>query len=958
MKPFLYRIAEAFHTEHGQNISNFTFVFPNRRAGLFFQKYLTRLIDKPLFSPDILTVNDVFYSASELQAADRTDLLFRLYRIFGQISRREETFDTFVGWGEMLLNDFDDVDKYLVDAKQIFTNVTELKEIDRLFNPFSEKQVKALQQFWEHFVPVTEGKTQEDFIAVWRVLLPVYQQFREELLAENLATEAMVFRQIAERLKQRNSVEFFEGKKFVFIGFNALNPCERTLFEELQKNSQADFYWDYEGDELRDADNPASFHADNTKRFPSRFNIPKEVYLDENKRFTLTAIPSAVGQAKEAYHLLNELYPAQSRADDWIKTAVVLPDENLLLPLLYSLPQQIDKVNVTMGFPLKSTPVAGLVEHLFNLQKRTRKTAEGNTFYYQTVWGVLNHPYVQLVCNEHIKFISSQIIAHNWVYVNEEIFANDELLKLIFSPCADAKLLSEYLLQVIKNLHFELRKISEEDKKYRLECDFLYQYYVTLNRLNDVMKRTSVEMEISLDTMVRMVRQLTQGLTIPFEGEPLDGLQIMGTLETRGLDFENVIICSFNEGVFPKRTQPNSFIPYNLRKAFELPTSEHQDAVSAYHFYRLIQRAKRLFFLYDARTEAGQTGEVSRFAHQLRYHYGANIEVRNLTYDIQFPDDKPIAVQKTPEVMSKLQRFVNEEDSSSAFSASSLNNYVDCPLKFYLSQVESVEQPDEVQENIEANMFGTLLHDVMQYLYEPFEGKMVNASDIDEMLKNPPLIDKLIRKAFADKYFRKKDADIPLEGNYLLIGKVIEKYAKQILRYDKSQTPFTYIKSEERCTGKIPIHGGALAVNLKGFIDRVEEKSGVVRVIDYKSGAGDLNFKDLDEVFRPENDKRPKYVLQTFLYSLLYKQKADNKVIVPQIYYVRSIFKNDFTTEIVQKPERNVALTVENFADYEKEFNEKLTALLEEIYNPEIPFTQCESGKPCEYCAFNVICRR
>lgn len=958
MKPFLYRVAQAFYNENGQNISDYTFVFPNRRAGLFFQKYLTQLIDKPLFSPNILTINDVFYSAGELNLADKTELLFRLYAIFRKISKREETFDTFAGWGEMLLNDFDDVDKYLVDAKQIFTNVTELKEIDRLFNPFSEKQIQALQQFWEHFLPVTEGKTQEDFIAVWRVLLPIYLQFREELFAENLGTEAMIFRHTAERLIRRETITFFENRKFVFVGFNALNPCEQVLFKELQKNNQADFYWDYEGDELRDADNPASFHADNARKFPSRLQIPLEINSLENKRFTLTAIPSAVGQAKETYRLLNDLYPTQEHAEDWIKTAVVLPDENQLLPLLSSLPHQLDKVNVTMGFPLKSTPIAGLVEHLFNLQKRVRKIVEGNTFYYQSVWSVLNHPYIQLICNENIKFISSQIISHNWVYVNENIFKEDELLKMIFTPCADAKSLPNYLLRVIKNLHFDIQKISEQEKKYRLERDFLYQYYVTLNRLNDVLRKTPVDMEISLDTMVRVVRQLTQGLTIPFEGEPLEGLQIMGMLETRALDFENLIICSFNEGVFPKRSLHPTFIPYNLRRAFELPTSEHQDAVSAYNFYRLIQRAKRLFFIYDSRTEAGQTGEVSRFVHQLRYHYGVKFDVKNLTYDIQFPDDKPIVVQKTPEVMNKMRRFLNESDSSSAFSASSLNNYVDCPLKFYLSQVENVEQPDEVEENIEANMFGTLLHEVMQYFYEPFEGKLVHVSDIDETLKNPLWIDKLIRKAFAAKYFRKKDADITLEGNYLLIGKVIEKYVKQILRYDKLQTPFTYIKSEEKCIGRIPIHGGEGAVNLKGFIDRVEEKSGVVRVIDYKSGAGNLNFKDLDEVFRPENDKRPKYVLQTFLYSLLYKQKADKKLIVPQIYYVKSIFKNDFTTQIIQKPERNVTFLVENFADYEDEFNEKLTAILEEIYNPEIPFIQCESNKPCKFCPFNVICRR
>ncbi|MBP1638316.1 MAG: hypothetical protein H6Q18_1105, partial [Bacteroidetes bacterium] len=362
MNSFLSRIATAYYAAYQSDICNYTFVFPNRRAGIFFQKYLSELIDKPIFSPEIITVNDCFFNASSCLLADRTAELFRLFRIYSEKSGSEEAFDTFVYWGEMLLADFDEVDKYCVDARQLFTNVKELKEIDTIFDVFTDEQKKAIQHFWEHFIPTTEGKTQEEFIATWRILLPLYEDFRRELTAENIATEGMIFRDVAEQLKRKEDPEYFIGKKFVFIGFNALNPCEKTLFIELQKRGQADFYWDYEADEVRDDENQASlYYKENTQLFPSKFAIESDAISLKDKSFELIAIPSAVGQTKQVFRLLSDLYPDISDDKDWIKTAIVLPDESLLVPLLHSLPETIKNINVTMGFPLKATPVSGLI---------------------------------------------------------------------------------------------------------------------------------------------------------------------------------------------------------------------------------------------------------------------------------------------------------------------------------------------------------------------------------------------------------------------------------------------------------------------------------------------------------------------------------------------------------------------------------------------------------------------
>ncbi len=967
MNSFLYRIAQTLYSHYQSDISSLSFVFPNRRAGLFFQRYLSEIAGKPLFSPEILTINDCFSLASPLQTVDRLSSLFRLYSIYKEMSGSDETFDSFVFWGEMLLSDFDDVDKYRVDAKQLFTNITELKQIDQLFNVFTEKQIEAIRQFWSNFVPVTEGKTQEDFVATWKILLPVYEQFRAELLAENTATEGMICRDVADRLRTKEEIPEYAGKQFVFVGFNALNPSEHTLMAELQKREQADFYWDYEAEELRDSDNPASrFYAENIHIFPSRYPIEPVVELLTEKKIELIAVPSAVGQAKQVYKILENLYPPKVSGSettdyklpttDWVDTAVVLPDESLLIPLLHSLPKQIEKVNITMGFPLKSTPVSGLIEHIFELQRRMRVSGERISFYHQTVSNILNHQYISLLCSKEANRLTHEISKNNWIYIDANELNTNELLATIFIPQTDTQTFLPYLLKILRSLQNGWQQASDETHNYQLECDFLYQYYVTINRMADIMKAKPVDVDLNMVTLVRLTRQLTAGITIPFIGEPLDGLQVMGVLETRGLDFENLIITSFNEGVYPQKSSSNSFIPYNLRRGFELPTTEHQDAITAYNFYRLIHRAKRIFFLYDSRTEGMQTGEMSRFLYQLEYHYGVQTTKKSISFDIGFGSAQPIQVEKTPAIMQKLLQFSSREEKSPSLSASSINTYIDCPLQFNLTKVEIVEQADEVLETVEASMFGSIFHKVMENLYLPYKGQMTQTDDFELLIKNTLNIDNEILKAFNSEYFKRKTGTlIPLEGNNLLIASVLRKYILQVLKVDKNHAPFRYITSEERCNIQYPIQDGKMNVNLKGFIDRIDEKDGRLRILDYKTGSGKLDFKNLEEVFEHNKENRPKFVLQTFLYGIFYKEKSEGKPITPGIYYIRDVFKDDFDTALNNKELKE---KVTDFASYEEEFRNYLTACLEEIFNPEIPFSQTENLKVCQYCPYIGVCNR
>ena len=954
---FLARITQQYYAQHGANISTFTFVFPNKRAGVFFQHYLSQLLSAPIFSPEVLSITECFTSASRQQPAERLSNLFLLYDIYRDVSGSNESFDSFVFWGEMLLADFDDVDKHLIDARQLFTNVTELKEIDERYNVLSEQQIEVIKQFWRNFVPIAEGQSKKEFIATWKILYPLYERFRAALAADNITTEGMMYRDVAERLKNGLDIPEWNEKQFVFVGFNALTPCEKTLFEELQKREKADFYFDYEAAELRDTDNQSSrFYEENTKLFPSKYPVAPIVERLQDKEIELITVPSTVGQAKEIYAILNNLFPDEKLSADAINTAIVLSDENLLLPLLHSLPSQIAQVNVTMGFPLKSTPVSGLLEHILDLQRRMRVSGDTAAFYHKNVLNILRHQYISFLCESDAKAIEHWIINNNRVYIDAEELKKNDLFAAIFVPQIDARTLLTYLVAVISRLQTAWQH-KQNDNEHRLTIDFLYRYYITLNRIADILKKRKGEISVKVDTMVRLTRQLLANISIPFEGEPLAGLQIMGVLETRCLDFDNLIIPSFNEGTFLQRGSQNSFIPYSLRKCFGLPVADYHDAGASYHFYRLIHRAKRIFLLYDSRTEGMQTGEVSRFMHQLHYHYGITCKRRNLSFDVSFENPAVLKVDKTPAVMEKLARFTVESEKPVALSASSLNTYIDCPLKFYLTQVEKVEQIDTVLETVEESMFGTLFHAVMENLYTPYTGKMIQPDDIKQLTDNSLIIDNEINRAFAVKYFMEKDGnEVPLEGNNLLIAHVIRKFVKQVLQRDREHAPFRYIASEGEYHLRFPICGGEKCINLKGYIDRIDEKEGKTRIIDYKTGRGNRDFKSLNEVFEHNLEKRPKFVLQTFLYALLYKEKTGVKNLEPGIFYLRDVFKKDFSTELISKPEPKVVEIVNDFDTFESMFKEKLTTCLEEIYNPDVPFTQTEESGVCKYCPYAVVC--
>lgn len=957
MKPFLYQVASLFYEKWEAEVSRLAFVFPNRRTGLFFQKYLSEVADTPLFSPTILTINDLFIQLSGKQSADRISMLFILYDIYIRQSGSTETFDEFLYWGEMLLNDFDDIDKYMANARMLFSNVTDLREIENDFDFLSDEQIAAIRSFWSSFYPRGDTPNQQQFLAVWQVLYDLYEEFRATLAAEGKGYEGMIFREVVESMERGESPDL-PYEQIVFVGLNALSVSEERFLAQLQKREIADFYWDYVSDKVTDPDNKASYFVSrNLKSFPSSMKLPPEEKV--KTEIEVIGIPSGIGQAKHVYTLLSDwCKEAEMSSEEALRTAVILPDEHLLIPVLNAIPEQIRRINVTMGYPLAGTPVASLIEYILALQKNVRYIDRNPLFYFRDVLPVLNHRYILSTSPEIISSLVKEITENNKIYISHTELEKTPLLEILFTPVTGVEAFSDYLIKVLEELNKVMSALSdeeEEDAPQRtndLEQEFIFHYFTTVNRMKEVMKDARIEMKI--DTFFRLLKRVTDTITIPFHGEPLSGLQIMGVLETRALDFDRLIILSMNEGIFPQRKAANSFIPYNLRRGFGLPTYEHQDSVWAYHFYRLIDRASHVSLLYDTRSNGLQTGEVSRFVHQLHYHYEVPMRDKLVVYNVSSSKTPPLAVPKREDIMRRLDAY--RKGGSKAISASAINTYLDCPLKFYFSVVEGIREEEEVSETIESDVFGSILHKVMEELYKPFQGKMVTVDLLKAIRKDTALLTGAIARAFASEFF-KTEVVRSLTGQNYLIGEMIRKYVEKILERDGKLTPFVYIESERKINGLISLSDHS-EIRLKGFIDRVDEVLDAIRIIDYKSGSGTTTFSSIESLFNKEEKDRAKAVMQVFMYCWMYAHFTENKgkTIQPGIYYVRSLFSDPFDPSVYHRIERGKSEKVEDFSGYAQAFEEGLRGCLDEIFNPEIPFTQTPTGKACSYCPFKGIC--
>lgn len=947
---FLRLVARAY-VNHGMPFGKTLFVFPNRRSMKFFQKYLGeehgKVYNKPLFSPQMLTISELFSDISGISQVDPIEAQYILYRNYIALKYPQEpfdaacgkeTFDEFLHWGNLILSDFNDIDKYLIDPKQLFTNIRDLKQLDSDYSFLSERQREAVQMFWDSFLRGGSSFKKESFSSLWGIMYPLYQVFREELQSKGLGYEGMIYRKVAENPSD-NGYE-----RVVFIGFNAPNKCERALMKWLKEQGKGDFYWDFYGPMVTDPDNKASmFISEAVKEFPSRYRIECAF---EMPQINVIGVPSAVGQAFVAADILKKTGNANP-----IKSAVVLPDETLLMPVLNSIPESFTTVNVTMGYPISATPLVSFVNCISALQRNARVKGGKQSFYHADIAALLKHEYIKDYAPQQAQAVLEALVKENCIYMPSDsgVLASLEspLLKTIFDVPGDTGALLQYLSAVLKELDLVVDTLNKE---------FIYRYYQEVERL------ARLDVPFTKDTCLRLLAQFTSSITIPFKGEPLAGLQVIGSLEVRALDFDNIIILSVNEGKFPSSSQGNSLIPYNLRVGFGLPTYELQDAIAAYHFYRSICRAKNVWLIYDTRTEGVKSGEVSRFVKQLEFHYNVPM-VKSAVSSVPVLDEQEnvISVVKNEAVMEKLySRFV-DEGSDKTLSASSVNAYLSCPLLFYLQYVEGIKGGNEVEESIEASTFGTIFHDTMEELYAPYLGEVVSVEILEGIMRDSKRLEEVIGAKFEKNKIKE------IVGQNIIVKEVIKKYVMITLNEDKKFAPFVYLAGEETFYSNVELGNGA-KVRFKAVIDRIDESHGNLRVIDYKTGAVEVPGKgvNVSDFFVRDPQKHYKAFVQLYLYAMVLDSVADEKgdVVLKRGNRARVAFGDDSSQlDLVVYPvtalKKGSVVCEPIYRRFLDEYRIALKGCVEEIFNKDIPFAQAEAGsKACSYCIFKQICGR
>jgi|UniRef100_UPI003567553F hypothetical protein len=957
MQPFLQLVAHDLYTKIGNDLSRTVLVFPNKRANLFFNEYLAEESDQPIWSPAAMSISDLLQKLSVQKAGDPIRLVCELYKVFKEETESRETLDDFYFWGELLISDFDDVDKNMVDADKLFSNLQDLKNLMDDYEFLDEEQEEAIRQFFQNFSIERRTELKEKFISLWDKLGTIYHRYREKLAELGIAYEGMLYRNVIEQL----DADRLKYDKYVFVGFNVLNKVEKEFFQKLEKAGKAMFYWDYDlfYTQRISKHEAGEFIKRNLIDFPNE--LP-ESYFDIFRKPKKIRYISASTENAQARFLPEWVKATQTHTTQIVsekENAIVLCNEALLLPVLHSIPQDVQNVNITMGFPLAQTPVYSFINAAMELQTNGYRPDTGR-FTYEAVSKILKHPYTRQL-SDHATRLERELTKTNRFYPLPSELKKDDFLTILFTPQSNIRELCDYLLRLIKSISILYRKEGEYDDIFnQLYRESIFQSHLKINRLYSLIE--SGELSVRTDTLKRLITKVLTASNIPFHGEPAIGLQIMGVLETRNLDFRNLIMLSLNEGQLPKAGGESSFIPYNLRKAFGMTTIEHKNAVYAYYFYRLIQRAENITLLYNTSSDGLNRGEESRFMLQLLVE-GPHEITREYLEAGQSPQNTlEIQIEKTPEILRRLYRaYDTAQPESVILSPSALNTYLDCRLRFYYRYVAGLKTPDEVSAEIDSALFGTIFHLSAQLAYTDLtaNGKMIQREDLERLLRDEIKLQGYVDQAFKQELFKVALEEKPeYNGVQLINSKVIVSYLKQLLRNDLQYTPFEMVAMEKKVSEKITIQTalGPLTLRLGGTIDRMDAKEGTLRIVDYKTGGSPKTPANIEQLFTP-SETRPNYIFQTFLYAAIMSRKQP-LMVAPALLYIHRAASESYSPVIEMGEPRKPKIPVNNFAFFEDEFRERLQALLEEIFDEKELFTQTEDMKKCAYCDFKVICKR
>ena len=959
MESFLKLVAADLYKHTEGNLAHTAVVFPNKRAGLFFNEYLAQESESPIWSPAYVSISELFRSLSPWEVGDPVKLVCELYKIFRRETQSTETLDDFYFWGEMLISDFDDADKNRVDTDKLFSNLQDLRNIMDDYTFIDDEQEEAIRQFFQNFSIERRTALKERFISLWDVLGNIYKGFRESLASQNIAYEGMMYRHVIEHL----DVDKLPYEKYVFVGFNVLNKVEHTLFTQLKDAGKAVFYWDYDEFYMKENRQAVTHEAGefirrNLRDFPS----PLSGELFKN-----------LSKPKEVHYIASSTENAQARyLPQWIRnnlttpekeTAVVLCNEALLQPVLHSLPAEVKHVNITMGFPLSQTPVYSFLIALLELHTHGFNFKSGR-YTFQSVVTLLKHPYTRQLTGQ-AELLEKELTRNNRFYPLPGELGKDEFLTRLFTPLSGnlnlCIRLSETLQQVASIYQANTSGTEDTDAFNQLYRESLFKAYTTINRFRTLIEED--ELTVQSETFRRLLVKVLSTTNIPFHGEPAIGMQVMGVLETRNLDFRHLVLLSVNEGQLPKSGGDSSFIPYNLRKAFGMTTIEHKIAVYAYYFYRLLQRAERITLIYNTSSDGLNRGEWSRFMLQFLIEWPHPITRQFLEAGQSPQGTSSITVEKTPDVMRRMQSLFDVRANPKAkFSPSALNYYLDCPLKFYYRYVAGLSAPDEVSAEIDSATFGSIFHYAAEHIYKDLttHGKVINKEALETLLRNEVKLQDYVDTAFKKLFFNVPQNEKPeYNGVQLINSAVIARYLKQLLQNDLRYAPFTFIASEMEVDEPIDIQTpkGVIKSRIGGIIDRMDSKDGTLRIVDYKTGGDADTPPHVESLFIPDK-KRSNYVFQTFLYAAIMCRKQPTMKIAPALLYIHRAATETYSPVIQMGESRKPKEAVEDFSKYEKEYRERLQGLLEEIFNPEKSFTQTEIIEKCTYCDFKALCKR
>lgn len=955
MIPFLKIVADDIYDKFNGNLADIAIVFPNKRASLFLNEYLLQKNEgRPMWSPVYITISELFEQCSNMVKGDSILLVSKLYKAYKAHTDSNESIDTFYHWGEMLIRDFDDIDKNLVDADSIFANLHALRSMGDASDTLDKEQKEAIKQFFINFKVDVESKLKERFIRIWEVIGKIYHSFRDELRHEGIAYEGMIYRDVIEN----DNIDTLQYRKYVFVGFNALNRVERCLFEKIKQRDLALFYWDYDSSYTDDERHEAGrFMRSNLKMFPNTIELPSTLQESKKEIEIISTTTDSVQARYASQWVEKNLTPME------VETAVILCDESKLESMLHIIPPTVQNINITMGFPISHTPVYSLVRLLTDLQTTGYDTAHG-TFGMEIVHKILNHPYVLRNSSEAAN-TDKKIIEERLFFPPMEMLRADDFLSLIFERRSDNAIWINSIGNVISYI---ANNIGKEDKTNKQETDLheelfreaLLKVFTQTQRFISLIE--SGDLNMQQQSIGRLFMRVLSSASMPFHGEPIIGMQVMGLLETRNLDFKNILLLSANEGNLPKKSAEGSFIPYNLRRAFGLTLSEHRDSIYAYNFYRLLQRAEKVTLVYNNSTDSTNRGECSRYILQLQASHANQIDRKAIENSLHNSAHAPVAIKKSEEIIKYIRNrydFGYNKDAQ-PLSPSAINRYLSCQLSFFYRYIMRLNAPDEVSSAIESRDFGNIFHNAAELFYEEITAKnngTIEKSDLEEYIKNDAHLYKFIDKAFASTFFKITDGKMPIyDGEQFINREVLFRFLKRLVKMDAQHAPFQYIGSEEDLFFNFRIEteeNEEIKLKIGGRIDRIDKKDGTIEIIDYKTGGKEEKPADLAQVFAHDG-KHMGYIFQALLYSVAALENNLSEKVSPSLIYIHdksNAKRSDFIIKIANKP-------LYDASPLKDDFKRLLAGKLNELFDIKKAFEPACDKERCKWCDFKNICGR